>query len=281
VAERREDRAAHGERPIEPGPLSPADPSGDPRRSVPPTWVTVEELLRARLSTAIGGWRGAVESALPTVAFVLVWTLRQDVRSAVVAAGVALVVLGGLRLARKETLRFLGYAAVGVAVAAFFALRSGKAEDAFLPGMIQTAAFGVAMLAANLVRWPLFGFLIAGGDPELVAASDRLKTGGKKGSAQDEQARARAAADEAAVKEAFTGWRRHPGIVSVASRLGWVIVALDAVRLLIMVPLYLAGEVAALGIAKILLGWPAYLLAVVVMGLILVRGHTPLAEPRA
>lgn len=254
--------------------MDPPEPAASP-------FLTVEELLRVRLSTAIGGWRGALESALPTVAFVIVWTVRQDVRSAVVAAAVALVALGALRLARQETVRFLGYAAVGVAVAAFFALRSGKAEDAFLPGMIQTAAFGVAMLAANLVRWPLFGFLIAAGDPELVAASGRLKASGRNGAAQDEEARARAAADEAAVKEAFTGWRRHQGIVAVASRLGWVIVGLDAVRLLVMVPLYLGGQVAALGVAKILLGWPAYLLAVVVMGLVLLRGHTPLDKPRS
>ena len=254
------------------------DPS-ERQRVRPAPFVTVEELLRARLSGAIGGWRGALESALPTIAFVVVWTTRQDVRSAVVAAAVALVALAGLRLARRETLRYLGYAAVGVAVAAFFALRSGKAEDAFLPGMIQTGAFGLAMMVANLVRWPLFGFLIAAGDPELVEASARLKSAGRRGAPQDEESEARAAADEAALKEAFTGWRQHQGIVSVASRLGWVIVGLDAIRLLIMVPLYLSGQVAALGFAKIALGWPAYLLAVVVMGLLLLRGHTPLADP--
>ena len=36
---------------------------------------TVEELLRARLSLALGGWRGAVESAVPTIVFVVVWNL--------------------------------------------------------------------------------------------------------------------------------------------------------------------------------------------------------------
>ena len=62
--------------------------------------------------------------------------------------------------------------------------------------------------------------------------------------------------------ELLTGWRRHGGVVKVASRLGWVIVVLDVVRLAMMVPLYLGGQVAALGVAKIALGWPAYLLAV-------------------
>lgn len=231
-----------------------------------PAYVTVEELLRARLSATIGGWRGALEAALPTAAFVVLWTVTSEVRPSIIAAVVALVVLAVLRAARHETQRFILYAALGVAIAAFFALRSGRGEDAFLPGMIQTAALGLAMLVANLVRWPLFGFLIAAADPELAEASDRLK----KGTGSPE--------DEAYLTSAFVTWRQHAGIVAVASRVGWVIVVLDVIRLAVMVPLYLAGDVAALGVAKIVLGWPAYLAAVFVIGLILVRGETPLDE---
>jgi hypothetical protein len=244
-------------------------------------YVTVEELLRARLSAAIGGWRGALESAVPTIAFVVLWTVTQDVRTAVLAAGGALLVLGILRLVRRETLRFLLYAAVAVAIAAFFALRSGRAEDAFLPGMIQSAAIGLVFAVTNLVRWPLFGFLIAAADPELSEATDRLKASSKRGAPQDEASVAQAAADEAAVTELLTGWRRHDGVVRVASRVGWVFVILSVVRLAVMVPLYLAGQVAALGVAKIALGWPAYLLAVVVIGFLLLRGDTPLDDPDA
>jgi len=47
----------------------------------------------------------------------------------------------------------------------------------------------------------------------------------------------------------------------------------------VMYPLYLGGQVALLGVAKIALGWPAYLCAVAIMGMILVRGNTPLAPP--
>ena len=47
-----------------------------------------------------------------------------------------------------------------------------------------------------------------------------------------------------------------------------------------MVPLYLAGEVSALGVAKIVLGSPAYPVAVAVMGLVVLRGHTPYDQPR-
>lgn len=242
-------------------------------------YTTVEELLRDRISGALGGWRGALESAFPTIAFVVVWTVTKELRPTLLASVGALLVLAVLRLARKETIRFIGYAAVAVAIAAFFALRSGKAEDAYLPGIIQSAAVGLLFLVANLARWPVFGFLIAAGDPELVEASQRLKESGRKNAPQDEVSLARAAQDEEVLKEAFLGWRRHSGIVAVASRLGWVFVALYVVRLGIMVPLYLAGQVTALGIAKIVLGWPAYLLAVLVMVLVILRGHTPLERP--
>ena len=57
------------------------------------------------------------------------------------------------------------------------------------------------------------------------------------------------------MSELLTGWRRH-GASRVASRVGWVIVVLDVIRLAVMVPLYLGGQVAALGVAKIALGGP-------------------------
>jgi hypothetical protein len=80
------------------------------------------------------------------------------------------------------------------------------------------------------------------------------------------------------------GWRRDRGLVRVCQRLTMVLVGLYALRVAVMLPMYLAGEVTLLGIAKIVLGWPAYLGAVGLMGLILVRGRTapaPLAEPQS
>lgn len=68
-------------------------------------------------------------------------------------------------------------------------------------------------------------------------------------------------------------------MVRVCSRLTWVLVALFVVRVAIMLPLYLAGEVAWLGVAKVALGWPAYLGAIVIMGFLLASGSTPLSNP--
>ncbi len=213
-------------------------------------YATVEDLLRDKLSEAIGGWRGAVEAAVPTLVFAVTWSLGRDLRLAVVASGACVAVLLLVRLLQRQDVRFIAYAAVGVALSAFFALRSGRAEDAFLPGMLQNAGLLVLLLVTNLARWPLFGFVVAVAEPEAFAADP-------------------------------TWWRRHPGIVTVAARLAWVLIALNVVRLGVMVPLYLAGEVGALGVAKVALGWPAYLLAVTAMGAILLRGRTPIDPARA
>jgi hypothetical protein len=74
-------------------------------------------------------------------------------------------------------------------------------------------------------------------------------------------------------------WRRDPGLVSVCQRLTLVLVGLYAVRVAIMLPLYFAGEVAWLGVAKVALGWPAWVAAVAVMGWMLLRGETPQVVP--
>jgi hypothetical protein len=207
---------------------------------------TVEMVIRGRLSEVLGGWYGSVETALPTVVFVVVWLVREEVRPAVVAAVAATLLMVGVRMAIGGSYRYVLSSLFGIGIAAFFALRSGNAEDAFLPGMLVSAAYGIGALVSILARWPLIGFLVAAADPKF---------------ADDPRA-----------------WRRDRPLVRVCSRLTWVLVALFVVRLAVMVPLYLAGEVAWLGVAKIALGWPAYLAAILVMGVMLTTGRTPLQQ---
>ena len=205
---------------------------------------TVETLIRERLSSALGGARGSFETALPTVAFVVAWVWGQNVKIAVGASVAIVLVLLIVRLVMRQTPRYVLSAVFATAIAAFFALRSGKAEAAFLPGILMSAGWGAATLLSVLVRWPVVGFMVAAGDPQM---------------AQDP-----------------TAWRRDRGLVAVCQRLTMVLVVLYAVRVVIMFPLYLAGQVALLGVAKVALGWPAYLCALAVMGAILVKGKTPL-----
>jgi hypothetical protein len=153
------------------------------------------------------------------------------------------VVLAVLRVVQRQSLQYVLSAVFPTAIAAFFALRSGRAQDAFLPGIIWSAVMLAVATVSVAVRWPLVGFMVGAGDPRM--ADDPV------------------------------GWHRDRGLVRVCQRLTLVLVAIFVIRLLIMVPLYLAGQVALLGVAKVVLGWPLWLAGVGVMGLMLVKGHTP------
>ncbi len=206
---------------------------------------TVEALIRHRLTVVLGGWRGSVETALPTVVFVIVWSVRDhDVRSAAVAAIAVALVLAAVRLVQRSSLQHVLGAVVATAIAAFFALRTGRAEDAFLPGILTSAGFLLGTLVSIFARWPVVGFLVGAGDPR--AAEDPF------------------------------GWRRDAGVVRVSSRLTWVLVGVYVVRLAVMVPLYLTAHVTLLGVSKVVLGWPLWVAALALMGWMLLAGHTPL-----
>lgn len=217
----------------------PADPAG------PLPVTTVEELIRRRLSDALGGVRGSLETTLPMLAFVIVWASTADARLSLGAAAGLTVLLLLARLAQRQTPQFVLTSVVATGLAAFFALRSGNAEDAFLPGILTSIAWGIGALLSVLLRWPVVGFMIGAADPA-IAEGDPFR------------------------------WRRNPAAVRVCSRLTLVLVGLYAIRVAIMGPLYLAGNIAALTVAKVVLGWPLWAGAVVVMGLLLVRGRTPI-----
>lgn len=221
-------------------------PEGAPDHSVEVT-ETVEQVIRHRVSEVLGGWYGSLETALPTVAFVVMWLVRGEVRPALLAAAAVTIILLGVRIYIGGSVRYVLTSILATALAAFFALRSGRAEDAFLPGILTSAAYAVGTLVSIIARWPAVGFLVAAGDPQYT--------------------------------EHPTRWRKDSAMVRVCSRLTWVLVALFVVRVAIMLPLYLAGEVAWLGVAKVALGWPAYLGAIVIMGFLLASGSTPLSNP--
>lgn len=104
----------------------------------------------------MGGVVGMAYSAVPVVVFVLVnsvWSLQPAIWASLGSA--VLIVL--IRLVRKETLQpaFSGF--FGAAIAAFIAWKSGDAKDYFLFGIYTSLLYGGVLLASVLVRWPLAG----------------------------------------------------------------------------------------------------------------------------
>ncbi|RJL34245.1 DUF3159 domain-containing protein [Bailinhaonella thermotolerans] len=215
--------------------MTPAESTAPP----PTAYDTVEAAVRAQLSKAFGGKRGALEGAVPTIAFTGSWLATENLRlSLVLGVGSALVLLV-VRLVQRSTIQFVFNSLIGIGIAAFFALRSGNAADAFLPGIYYNSAYAAGMILSIAVRWPIVGFLIGSvtGDP--------------------------------------TGWRSDPGVVKLCSRLTWLLVLPCVLRVVVQLPLYLAKEVTALGIAKIALGWPLQVAAFAAMVWVLARGRTP------
>ncbi|TDB85278.1 DUF3159 domain-containing protein [Actinomadura sp. KC216] len=203
---------------------------------------TVEAAVRAQLAKALGGVRGMIEAAVPTIAFTGTYVVLDEIKPAVAAGVGAAVLLLAVRIAQRSNPQFVLNSLVGIAVAAFFALRSGKAEDAFLPGILLNAGYAAAMIFSIAVRWPVVGFIIGTvtGDP--------------------------------------TAWRRDPGIVRLCSRLTWLLVVPCAARVAVQYPIYLADgdQSGLLGPAKIVMGWPLQVAALAAMVWLLARGRTPM-----
>jgi Protein of unknown function (DUF3159) len=188
------------------------------------------------IQEAIGGPLGMAESALPAVAFVIAYTASgSDTNTAAaVAVGLALV-LTIARLVRRESPRHALSGLFGVGFAAFIATRSGKAENFFLPGLLLNAAYASALLISIAVRWPLVGVIVTKLDGEDSA------------------------------------WRADPLRMRAFRRATLLFAAMFSARLVVQLPLYFAGAVVALGVARTAMGVPLFALSVWLIWL-LVRG---------
>lgn len=207
----------------------------------PATDATVEQLVRSKLSEALGGRRGIVESAAPIVGFTLCWIVRHDLRMSLGIAIALAIVLLIVRLVQRGNVQFVLNAAVGIAVAAVFAARSGEPRDVFLPGIIYNAAYAAAISVSILVRWPVMGLMLG------------------------------------ALTGDLTGWRSEPGLMKLCSRLSWLLVLPCILRVLVQYPLWASDRVAWLGLAKLAMGWPLQVAAFGSMAWLLSRNRTPLA----
>ena len=190
---------------------------------------------RAQLEKALGGWRGALESALPAFAFLVMFQVGgRDLQRSLYAAGGVAVFATILRIARRSSLQYVLSGLVGVAVSAYFVTRTGKAEDFFLPGLLINVGYGAVYLVSILVRYPIIGLFLG------------------------------------AIEGQPLKWIRDAERRRAVTFATWLWVVMFIGRLAIELPMYFAGAINALGVAKLALGWPPYLL-VIWMSYLLVR----------
>ena len=216
---------------------------------------TVESVVRAQLSRALGGKRGMLEAAAPTIAFTVTFLTAKDLRLALIISVSAAMVLLAIRIVQRSSPQFVLNSLVGIGIGALFAWRSaqggGDASDNalayFLPGLIYNAGYAVVMTFTIVIGWPIVGFMVGSvaGDP--------------------------------------TAWHREPQVVRLCRNLTWMLIIPCVVRVAVQLPLYLGGRaaedadayIAALGVSKLALGWPLQIAALGGMVWLLARDHTP------
>lgn len=223
------------------------------------TTGTVEEVVRGQLAKALGGRRGMLEAAVPTAAFTVLFLTTHQLKPSVLIAVACAAVLLVVRIVQRSTVQFVVNSLFGIGIGALFAWRAaqggGDENDQalayFLPGILYNLGYSILMAFTIVIRWPIVGFMVGSvtGDP--------------------------------------TGWRADRGVVRLCSRLTWLLVLPCVVRVVVQGPIYLAGRnewwdpesaVAALGVAKLAMGWPLQVAALAAMVWLLSRNKTPVTE---
>jgi hypothetical protein len=181
---------------------------------------TIAEAVREQ----IGGPRGLIESAIPVTVFIVanmatpLWSalgFEKALEPAIWSAVGAAVLIAIVRLLRRDSIRHAVNGLIGVGIAAFFAARSGRAEDFYLPGIIFSYVEGLAFAVSALIRRPIVGYAWA------------LLTG------------------------AHPDWRDHPALVRAYGLITLVWTAAFWTNSTIQLALYYGGHENALGLARL------------------------------
>ncbi|WP_404432939.1 DUF3159 domain-containing protein [Microbacterium lacus] len=178
---------------------------------------------------AMGGWRGILESVLPGLVFIIVFTLTIDPGtgegdlwlSLGLSVGIAAVFTVIRLIARQPVTAAVG-GLVAAGAAAALAVFTGEASNNFIPGFITNALYGSALLISALIGWSLIG----------LAVGFLMGEG--------------------------TAWRNDPRKRRVFFWLAISWASLFAARLAVQLPLYFADNVTALGTLKLVMGIPLF-----------------------
>ncbi len=194
--------------------------------------------------SAMGGWRGVLESVLPSLAFVVLFTFRPEplILSLGVSVGLA-AVFTVVRLVQKSPPSAALGGLIAVSAAAALALWTGRGADNFVPGLITNAVYGTVFLVSALVGWSLIGIAV----------------GFLMGEA--------------------TAWREDKRKRRAFRLLGIAWAVLFFARLAVQLPLYLTDQVTALGTLKLIMGLPLFAPLIAVTWLV-VRALYPRESPQ-
>ncbi len=178
---------------------------------------------KEKVVNALGGTRGLIDSGLPALVFMVSFYVTKEIRPSVTYALILSAGLALARLIKKDTIQHALSGLFGVAICAFFATKTGKAENFYLPGLIINVVYGTLYLFLNLIKLPILGLILGPILGENLA------------------------------------WRKDPIRRAAYIKAGWLWVGLFFGRLAVQYPLYRAGNVDLLGIARIVMGYPLFI----------------------
>jgi hypothetical protein len=198
---------------------------------------------QASVFGAFGGKRGLAEVGLPSILFIMVYGITRDLTGAIWGAVAVAAVLAVVRLVKRDTLQHAVSGLFGVLVCAAVAHFSGQAKGFYLPGVLLNIGEAILFSVSALVRWPMVGVVLGPVTGEMMA------------------------------------WREHPERMRAFTQATWMLAGMFVVRVCVEVPLYLGGQVDALGISKIILGYPLYLAVAYFCWQVIRRAPLPEAKP--
>jgi len=208
------------------------------------------------LANAIGGWRGALDSGLPSMVFLAIYFAKQhDLQLALKYAVVSGVVLAIIALAQRKSLQQVVSGLIGLAFSAYITSRTGQAQNFFLTGIIRNGVYGLVFLISVWLKRPILGYFLA-----MLRSTETLKESAK--------------SDAPAPKQPKVLWRDDPQLLRKYSTVTWVWTLMFLGRFVIMFPMWAIHATGALGVASVVLGYPLFALVGYVSYAIL-RDKTP------
>ncbi|MFF5364624.1 DUF3159 domain-containing protein [Streptomyces scabiei] len=198
-------------------------------------------VTEAALFEAFGGVRGMVETVLPGLLFVSIFTINKNLHFAALAALAVSVLLVVVRLVMKDTVKHAFSGVFGVAFGVVFAMMTGNAKDFYLPGMLYTLGLGLAYIVTTLAGVPLIGLMLG-----------------------------------PVFKENLSWRTRNPGRKKAYAKASYAWGAILLAKCAILFPLYWWADTTQLGWVLIALKIPPFLLAVWLTWIFLAKAPAPI-----
>jgi Protein of unknown function (DUF3159) len=178
---------------------------------------------REKVLSAFGGKKGLIDSGIPSVIFLIVFNLRDDLHDALYASVGVSILLTIIRLISRDTVQHAFSGLIGALICAWFANRTGNPSDVFIPKLLTNLGYGTVYLIANLAGWPVLGLMLGP-----ILGENLL-------------------------------WRNDPARKRAYLRASWLWVAMFFTRIAVQYPIYKSGNVNLLGTVNLAMGYPLFI----------------------